>query len=51
METENFDLVVVGAGWAGLIAASTYLRLAPTTKLLILDDGYGTELRSNGAEN
>ncbi len=26
-------------GWYGLIAATTYLRLAPNTKLLILDDG------------
>ena len=40
METENFDLVVIGAGWAGLIAATTFLKLAPATKLLILDDGY-----------
>ena len=27
-------------GWAGLIAASTFLRLAPTTRLLIVDDRY-----------
>lgn len=26
-------------GWYGLIAATTYLRLAPDTKLLIIDDG------------
>ncbi|KAL8727153.1 MAG: hypothetical protein Q9166_006249 [cf. Caloplaca sp. 2 TL-2023] len=36
---EQFDVVIIGAGWYGLIAASTYLRLAPNTKLLILDNG------------
>ncbi|KAK7178340.1 putative monooxygenase [Paraphaeosphaeria sporulosa] len=35
---EHFDVVIVGAGWYGLIAAQTYLRLAPNTKLVILDN-------------
>ncbi|KAI4232033.1 MAG: hypothetical protein LQ349_005243 [Xanthoria aureola] len=36
---EEFDVVIIGAGWYGLIAATTYLRLAPHSKLLILDNG------------
>ncbi|KAK8136725.1 hypothetical protein PG984_004665 [Apiospora sp. TS-2023a] len=38
---EEFDVIVVGAdpGWNGLIAAYTYLQLAPETKLLIVDNG------------
>ncbi|CAG8960046.1 hypothetical protein HYFRA_00013234 [Hymenoscyphus fraxineus] len=36
---EHFDVVVVGAGWNGLISAATYLKLAPSTNLIILDDG------------
>ena len=36
--TENFDVVIIGAGWYGLIAAWTFLRLAPATRLLIVDD-------------
>ncbi|KAF1841193.1 cofactor FMO1 enzyme is FAD [Cucurbitaria berberidis CBS 394.84] len=35
---ENFDTIVVGAGWYGLMAARTYLELAPETNLLIVDD-------------
>nr|D2E9W9.1 RecName: Full=FAD-dependent monooxygenase DEP4; AltName: Full=Depudecin biosynthesis cluster protein 1 [Alternaria brassicicola]ACZ57547.1 predicted monooxygenase [Alternaria brassicicola] len=35
---ESFDIVVVGAGWYGLMAARTYLELAPETNLLIVDD-------------
>ncbi|EER28767.1 Flavin-binding monooxygenase-like family protein [Coccidioides posadasii C735 delta SOWgp] len=35
---EQFDVVVVGAGWYGLIAARTYLELVPGTRLLIVDD-------------
>ncbi|KAJ4293185.1 hypothetical protein N0V90_008467 [Kalmusia sp. IMI 367209] len=35
---EHFDVVIVGAGWYGLIAAATYLRLAPHTNLVILDN-------------
>ncbi|KAI1132339.1 cofactor FMO1 enzyme is FAD [Nemania abortiva] len=36
--TEMFDVIVVGAGWYGLVAARTYLELAPHTNLLIVDD-------------
>ncbi|KAF5564995.1 hypothetical protein FNAPI_1880 [Fusarium napiforme] len=36
---EVFDVIVVGAGWYGLMAARTFLELAPETNLLILDDG------------
>ncbi|KAL5620921.1 hypothetical protein FOBRF1_004167 [Fusarium oxysporum] len=36
---EMFDVIVVGAGWYGLMAARTFLELAPETNLLILDDG------------
>ncbi|KAI1126932.1 hypothetical protein F5Y10DRAFT_266643 [Nemania abortiva] len=36
---ETFEVVVVGAGWNGLIAAYTYLKLAPETSLIIVDDG------------
>ncbi|KAF1934914.1 FAD/NAD(P)-binding domain-containing protein [Clathrospora elynae] len=32
------DVVVVGAGWTGLISAKTYLELAPETDLLIVDN-------------
>ncbi|KAK2024711.1 FAD/NAD(P)-binding domain-containing protein [Colletotrichum zoysiae] len=33
------DVVVVGAGWTGLISAKTYLDLAPDTDLVIVDGG------------
>nr|ART35007.1 putative monooxygenase [Fusarium bulbicola] len=36
---EMLDVIVVGAGWYGLMAARTFLELAPETNLLILDDG------------
>ncbi|KAJ2992429.1 hypothetical protein NUW58_g2172 [Xylaria curta] len=36
--TGKFDVIVVGAGWYGLVAARTYLELAPETNLLIVDD-------------
>ncbi|KAI9370358.1 cofactor FMO1 FAD enzyme [Aspergillus egyptiacus] len=39
MEAENFDVIVVGAGWNGLISAYTYLQLAPSANLLVVDDG------------
>ena len=35
----DYDLLIIGAGWYGLIAAYTYLQLAPKSKFLILDDG------------
>ncbi|EPQ55201.1 FAD/NAD P-binding domain-containing protein [Gloeophyllum trabeum ATCC 11539] len=31
------DLVIVGAGWSGLVMAKTYLDCHPSTKLMILD--------------
>ncbi|PCG94275.1 Hypothetical protein PENO1_079380 [Penicillium occitanis (nom. inval.)] len=37
---ETYDVVIIGAGWYGLIAATTYLRLAPETKILIVDKGH-----------
>ncbi|KAK8102441.1 hypothetical protein PG984_015587 [Apiospora sp. TS-2023a] len=36
---QEYDVVIVGAGWYGLIAAHTYLQLAPETNLVIVDDG------------
>ncbi|KAJ5219504.1 hypothetical protein N7468_008708 [Penicillium chermesinum] len=40
MQHQNdYDLLIIGAGWYGLIAAYTYLQLAPKSKFLILDDG------------
>ncbi|KXH27268.1 cofactor FMO1 enzyme is FAD [Colletotrichum simmondsii] len=35
---EVFDVIVVGAGWYGLMAARTYLELASETNLIIVDD-------------
>lgn len=34
---EEFDLVVVGAGWYGLAAAKTYIQLHPHENILVLD--------------
>ncbi|KAL1636046.1 hypothetical protein SLS56_001398 [Neofusicoccum ribis] len=34
---EEFDLVVVGAGWYGLCAAKTYIELHPSQNVLVLD--------------
>ncbi|KAI8630513.1 hypothetical protein F5Y19DRAFT_48374 [Xylariaceae sp. FL1651] len=39
LTVDNYDVVVVGAGWNGLIAAYTYLELAPETSLIIVDNG------------
>ncbi|KID93457.1 hypothetical protein MAJ_10579, partial [Metarhizium majus ARSEF 297] len=36
---EDYDVLIIGGGMYGLIAAYTYLKLAPETNLLILDDG------------
>lgn len=33
----HYDLIIVGSGLQGLVAAKTYLALAPDTSLLILD--------------
>ncbi|KAL7942031.1 cofactor FMO1 FAD enzyme [Trichoderma barbatum] len=35
---EKVDVIVVGAGWNGLISAKTYLDFAPTTNLVIIDE-------------
>ncbi|KAM7189491.1 cofactor FMO1 enzyme is FAD [Naviculisporaceae sp. PSN 640] len=35
---EHCDVIVVGAGWYGLVAARTFMELAPDAKLLIIDD-------------
>ncbi|KAK4612329.1 FAD-dependent monooxygenase DEP4 [Fulvia fulva] len=32
-----FDVIVVGAGWSGLIAAKTFLQVRPSANLLIID--------------
>ncbi|KAI0384274.1 hypothetical protein F5Y04DRAFT_293560 [Hypomontagnella monticulosa] len=34
---QKFDVVIIGAGWYGLTAARTYLRLRPGTNLLVVD--------------
>ncbi|KAH8645854.1 putative dimethylaniline monooxygenase [Tricladium varicosporioides] len=34
---ETVDVAIIGAGWYGLVAARTYLRLQPNVKLLIID--------------
>ncbi|KAI0189161.1 hypothetical protein EV127DRAFT_454210 [Xylaria flabelliformis] len=31
------DVAIIGAGWYGLVAARTYLRLRPSTNLIIID--------------
>ncbi|GAB7353358.1 hypothetical protein MBLNU459_g3842t1 [Dothideomycetes sp. NU459] len=36
-QAEKMDVVVIGAGWQGLVAARTYLRLRPSANLLIID--------------
>ncbi|KAH8698988.1 putative monooxygenase [Talaromyces proteolyticus] len=38
MDEESFDVIIVGAGWYGLIAAATYLQLAPDVNLVIVDN-------------
>ncbi|KAI1780608.1 cofactor FMO1 FAD enzyme [Hypoxylon cercidicola] len=38
MAAERFDVVVVGTGWNGLIAAKTYLEFEPNTNLILVDD-------------
>ncbi|KAI0886567.1 cofactor FMO1 FAD enzyme [Annulohypoxylon maeteangense] len=35
---EQVDVVVVGAGWNGLISAKTYLDFRPTANLVVLDE-------------
>ncbi|KAI0443000.1 cofactor FMO1 FAD enzyme [Xylaria telfairii] len=38
MEVEKVDVIVVGTGWNGLIAAKTYLDFAAGANLLLLDE-------------
>ncbi|KAK7739636.1 hypothetical protein SLS53_005603 [Cytospora paraplurivora] len=38
MQSEKVDVVVVGAGWSGLIAAKTYLDFVPEANLVIVDN-------------
>lgn len=49
---EHFDLVVVGAGFAGCTAAYTYLKDRPEAKVLIFDNHaiFGGEARHNEFE-
>ncbi|KAF2811310.1 putative dimethylaniline monooxygenase [Mytilinidion resinicola] len=39
METKDqeYDVIIIGAGWYGLVAARTYLRLRPEAKVLVTD--------------
>ncbi|KAI1412756.1 FAD/NAD(P)-binding domain-containing protein [Hypoxylon sp. FL1857] len=34
---QKVDVAIIGAGWYGLVAARTYLRLQPTANVLIID--------------
>lgn len=49
---EKYDLVVVGAGFAGCTAAYTFLKERPDARVLILDnhDMFGGEARQNEFE-
>lgn len=49
---ESYDLVVVGAGFAGCTAAYTYLKQNPDAKILICDNHamFGGEARQNEFE-
>ncbi|TRX97269.1 hypothetical protein FHL15_002063 [Xylaria flabelliformis] len=35
--TSQVEVAIIGAGWYGLVAARTYLRLRPSTNLIIID--------------
>ncbi|KAI9655991.1 MAG: hypothetical protein M1821_005052 [Bathelium mastoideum] len=37
LPTQTVDVAIIGAGWYGLVAARTYLRLRPNAKVLIVD--------------
>lgn len=37
IEVQKVDVAIIGAGWYGLVAARTYLRLCPNAKLLVID--------------
>lgn len=49
---EHYDLVVVGAGFAGVTAAYTYLKARPDARVLIFDNHpvFGGEARHNEFE-
>lgn len=49
---EHFDLVIVGAGFAGVTTAYTYLKHEPDARILIFDnhDMFGGEARMNEFE-
>ncbi|MEM1111696.1 MAG: NAD(P)-binding protein [Pseudomonadota bacterium] len=49
---EHYDLVVVGAGFAGVTAAYTFLKDRPDARVLVLDnhDMFGGEARQNEFE-
>ena len=49
---EHYDLVVVGAGFAGVTAAYTYLKAKPDARVLIFDNHpvFGGEARHNEFE-
>ncbi|XXH00686.1 hypothetical protein Hte_007036 [Hypoxylon texense] len=36
-KVQRVDVAIIGAGWCGLVAARTYLRLRPATNLIIID--------------
>ncbi|KAI0538851.1 hypothetical protein GGR58DRAFT_466967 [Xylaria digitata] len=36
-DVSQVEVAIIGAGWYGLVAARTYLRLRPSTKLIIID--------------
>ncbi|KAI9370398.1 FAD/NAD(P)-binding domain-containing protein [Aspergillus egyptiacus] len=36
-KVEKVDVAIIGAGWYGLVAARTYLRLRPAANLVIID--------------
>ncbi|KAK4221926.1 cofactor FMO1 enzyme is FAD [Podospora fimiseda] len=36
--TDMYEVIIVGAGWCGLIAAKTYLQTKPSARILIVDD-------------
>ncbi|KAF8247350.1 FAD/NAD(P)-binding domain-containing protein [Wilcoxina mikolae CBS 423.85] len=37
MTSETFDVIVIGAGWFGLVAAKTYIQISPRINLAILE--------------
>ncbi|PTU21751.1 hypothetical protein P175DRAFT_0515817 [Aspergillus ochraceoroseus IBT 24754] len=37
-QVQEVDVAIIGAGWYGLVAARTYLRLRPAANLIIIDN-------------